>query len=372
VQISRTTNPLLPNERHFLVLDALRGVAAISVATYHACVIFGAKQLLPTAFLAVDFFFLLSGIVVSHAYEDRLKRGQIVGYLERRAIRLYPMIVLGACIGLSVLLTSPAVRQIPDKTLLFLGLSAALCIPIVSANVYPGSHSIAPINVPSWSLFYELFVNVVYGLVAKRLANWLLIAIVLGSLFVEGFGIIKFNGANVGAYTETFMWGFARVMFPFFLGVLINRTIVPRNRPPSHMIPALLATILVATLCLPSLGSWTGISELVAIAIIYPAIIMVATNIAVPSQQGGVATWIGAVSFPLYAIHEPLFLWLARLQRKTAYRFPISPYWWMAFALAVSVLAAWIVYRLYDVPIREGLTNMRRRSAHRTRSRSVA
>jgi peptidoglycan/LPS O-acetylase OafA/YrhL len=361
VTMSRTTNPQSPSQRHFLVLDALRGVAAISVAAYHACIIFGAKQLLPTAFLAVDFFFLLSGIVVAHAYEDRLKKGQIVGYLERRAIRLYPMIVLGACIGLSVLFTSPAVRQMPGITLIFLGLSAVLCIPVVSANVYPGSHSIAPINNPSWSLFYELFANVVYGLVAKRLTNRLLIAIVLASLFVEGFGIAKFNGANVGPYTETFNWGFARVLFPFFLGVLINRAIVPRDPSPSRVMAALLAMILVATLCLPSLGRWTGISELVAIAIIYPAIIITAIRITVPSHKGGLFTWIGAVSYPLYAIHSPLFLWLARLQRKTAFRFPVSPYGWTAIALTGSVFAAWVVYKVYDAPLREALTNMTRR-----------
>jgi len=360
-----TTNAQSPSQRHFLVLDGLRGVAAISVATFHACIVFGAKQLLPNAFLAVDFFFLLSGIVVAHAYEDRLKKGEMVAYLERRVIRLYPMIMLGASIGLSVLFTSVAARQMSSMTLIFLGMSAMLCIPVLRANVYPGSHSIAPINNPSWSLFFELFVNAVYGLIAKRLTNRLLIAIVLGSLFVEGLGVVKFNGANGGAYTETFKWGFARVLFPFFLGVLINRIIVPRGRSPSRITPALLTMIFVATLCLPSWGSRTGISELVAIAVIYPAIIIAAMNTTVASQRGGLLTWIGAVSYPLYAIHAPLFLWLARLQRLTAFQFPVSPYLWTASAVMLSVFAAWLVYKSYDVPLREALTNMRRR--HRAR-----
>jgi peptidoglycan/LPS O-acetylase OafA/YrhL len=370
--MSRTTNSPLPSQRHFLMLDALRGVAAISVAIYHACVIFGATQLLPKAFLAVDFFFLLSGIVVAHAYEERLKNGEIAGYLERRAIRLYPMILLGAFIGMSVLLTSPAVRQMSGMTVIVLGLSAVLCIPIVRANIYPGSHSIAPVNIPSWSLFFELFVNALYGLMAKRLTNRLLIAIVLGSLLVEGFGIVKFNGVDLGAYTETFKWGFARVLFPFFLGVLINRAVVPRDHSPSRMMPALLPVILVATLCVPSWGSGTGISELVAIAIIYPVIIIAAMNTTVASQQQGF-TWVGAISYPLYAIHSPLFLWLARLQRQTAFRFPVSPYWWIAAALTVSVLTAWAVYKVYDVPVRESLTSMRRRyRSRRTRESRTA
>lgn len=359
--MSRTTNSPLPVHRHFLVLDALRGVAAMSVTLYHACIIFGATQLLPKAFLAVDFFFLLSGVVVACAYESRLQQGEIVVYLERRAIRLYPMIMFGACIGMSVLLTSPAVRQMPSMTVIALGLSVVLCIPIIRGNIYPGSHSIAPVNTPSWSLFFELFVNVLYGFVAKYLTNSLLIVIVSGSLFVEGIGIAKFNGANVGAYAETFQWGFPRVLFPFFFGVLIKRAIVPRDSSPNRIKPTLLALVLVATLCLPSLGRWNGVSELVVIAVIYPSIVIAAMNTTVPSQQAALFTWIGAISYPLYAIHVPLFLWVARLQRQIAIRFPVTPYWWIAGALALSASAAWVAYRAYDAPFRAALMSMRRR-----------
>jgi peptidoglycan/LPS O-acetylase OafA/YrhL len=357
----RTTNPQLPSQHHFLVLDALRGLAAISVAVYHACIIFETKQLLPKAFLAVDFFFLLSGIVVAHAYEARLLRGEVGDYLERRVIRLYPMIFIGALLGMSILLTSPVVRQISSGTLVFLGLSAALCVPVIRANVYPGAHSIAPLNVPSWSLFFELFVNVLYGFVAKRLTNRPLIAVVVAAFIVEALSVAKFNGANVGIYVENFQGGFARVIFPFFLGVLINRLIAPLSRTSSLAKTALLGFILVATLFMPGWGEWTGFSELLVIAIVYPLIIIVAMKTTVAPRHGRLLALMGAVSYPVYAIHMPLFLWLARLQRRTAIRFPVSPYWWIAVAVLLSVLAAWLVHRIYDVPLREALTMMRRK-----------
>jgi len=74
---------------------------------------------------------------------------------------------------------------------------------------------------------------------------------------------------------------------PIFLGVLINRAIVLRDHSQSPIAPALLALILVATFCVPSWGTWTGLSELVAIAIIYPAIIIAAMSATVTSEQGG-------------------------------------------------------------------------------------
>jgi peptidoglycan/LPS O-acetylase OafA/YrhL len=349
-------------QQHFLVLDALRGVAAIAVAIYHACIIFGGTPLLPKAFLAVDFFFLLSGIVVAHAYERRLKQGQIREYFERRLIRLYPMILVGALLGMSVVITSPAARGLSTGTLAYLGLSAALCLPIIRANLYPGSHSISPVNVPSWSLFFEIFVNAVYGMVAKRLTTTRLVAVSLSAFIVEAIAILKFNGVNFGVYVEDFEWGFVRVIFPFFTGVLINRTFTPRTLPMSPMAPLLLAIALVATFYVPTSGVWNAVSELVAVAIIYPCVIVLAMRVVVSSGQGRVLAWLGAVSYPVYAIHTPLFLWLARLQRVIALRFQISPYLWIVLAVAFSIACAWIIYKIYDVPLREALTaTMKRR-----------
>jgi peptidoglycan/LPS O-acetylase OafA/YrhL len=353
--------------QHFLELDGLRGIAAIAVTIYHACIIFGGTQLLPKAFLAVDFFFLLSGIVVAHAYERRLKQGQIRDYFERRLIRLYPMILVGALFGMSVVITSPAVRGLSAGTLVYLGLSTALCLPIISANVYPGSHSIAPVNIPSWSLFYEIFVNAVYGMVAKRLTATRLVAISLIALVVETVGIFKHNGVNFGVYVEDFEWGFVRVIFPFCTGVLINRTFTPRMLPRSAMAPLLLAIALMATFCVPSLGVWNAVSELVAVAIIYPCVIVLAMRVVVSSRQGRVLAWLGAISYPVYAIHSPLCLWLARLQRVTASRFHVSLYWWIFLGVAFSIVCAWIIYKIYDLPLREALTTaMKRRFRSRT------
>ena len=347
-------------QQHFLMLDGLRGVAAISVAIYHACIIFHGTQLLPKAFLAVDFFFLLSGIVVAHAYERRLKQGRIREYFERRIVRLYPMILVGALLGMSVVSSSPGARGLSVGTLAYLGLSAVLCLPILKANVYPGSHSIAPVNGPSWSLFFEIFVNAVYGLVAKRLTNTILVTVLLAAFIAEAIGILRFNGLNFGDYVETFEWGLVRVIFPFFMGVLINRTFAARKFPMSATAPLILAIALVATF-LPTSRNWDAVGELVAVAVIYPGVIVLAMRVVVSSRQGRVLAWLGAVSYPVYAIHVPLFMWLSRLQRATASRVQVSPHWWIVLSVPIAIVCAWAILSIYDLPVREMLTSRMKR-----------
>src|SRR6202790_2270034 len=87
---------------HYPILDGLRGTAAIMVVIYH---LFEAyfpvvgHHPTPHGYLAVDFFFLLSGFVVGYAYDDRWGRMGLRGFLARRLIRLHPMVILGSVIG---------------------------------------------------------------------------------------------------------------------------------------------------------------------------------------------------------------------------------------------------------------------------------
>src|ERR1700722_3197255 len=85
----------LAKDHGFSALDGLRGVAAISIVVFHYSQNLG-WELLPNAYLAVDFFFMLSGFVIAHAYEARLRSGQTVAeFMQRRLIRLYPLYWLG-------------------------------------------------------------------------------------------------------------------------------------------------------------------------------------------------------------------------------------------------------------------------------------
>jgi peptidoglycan/LPS O-acetylase OafA/YrhL len=82
----------------------MRGVAAICVMIFH----YGqatSYTVFHCAGLAVDLFFMLSGLVIAHAYTKKLQQGMAVSdYLLRRIIRLYPMLIFAAVFGACVLL----------------------------------------------------------------------------------------------------------------------------------------------------------------------------------------------------------------------------------------------------------------------------
>lgn len=78
----------VPEARVFHTLDALRGIAAIGVVIFHMQLAFNPIRA-PGGYLAVDLFFIMSGVVLSHAYEGRFRAGMgTVEFMRVRLIRL--------------------------------------------------------------------------------------------------------------------------------------------------------------------------------------------------------------------------------------------------------------------------------------------
>src|ERR1700744_3037299 len=94
---------ILQTKQHFEILDGLRGVAALAVVTFHFMewVYFDySKNFIGHGFLAVDFFFCLSGFVIGYAYDDRIGKMGILEFFKSRLIRLHPLVIIGSVIGL--------------------------------------------------------------------------------------------------------------------------------------------------------------------------------------------------------------------------------------------------------------------------------
>src|SRR6202035_1884766 len=108
----------------------------------------------------------------------------------KRAIRLYPMIAIGAVLGASFYATDPHARGYVSLWVASgLYVLATLCLPVLKDNIFPPSHGITPLNVPSWSLFFELAVNAVYGVTARFLQTRWLAAVIVLSFLLESIGI---------------------------------------------------------------------------------------------------------------------------------------------------------------------------------------
>ena len=191
---------------HYDLLDGLRGVAALMVIFYHVFEAFATSpidQQFNHGYLAVDFFFILSGFVIGYAYDDRWKTMTTKDFIKRRLIRLHPMVVLGAVLGVIAFCIQGCEKW--DGTHVSISMvMLALLINLFLIPAVPGSGpeirgngEMFPLNGPSWSLFFEYIGNIMYALFIRRMSTKALMAlIVLAGIGLASFAIFNFSGAG--------------------------------------------------------------------------------------------------------------------------------------------------------------------------------
>ena len=157
-------------KERFVVLDGMRGVAALAVIIDHVASPL-MQTLIPGRYLAVDFFFVLSGFVLAHVYLTRLAEGRMSpgAFLRVRAIRFAPLYLAAFALGAALALLY-ALRGWHEHTLPHVATSALFGVFMLPTppplSIWPDAPF--PLNGPTWSLFFELAVNAVFALVALR------------------------------------------------------------------------------------------------------------------------------------------------------------------------------------------------------------
>jgi peptidoglycan/LPS O-acetylase OafA/YrhL len=311
--------------QRFATLDALRGVAAVMVMFYHAAP--AAPLAAPAGYLAVDMFFALSGLVIAHAYEGRLRAGLTPReFAWLRLARIYPMYLLGAVLGAVLVGFRPA---------------SLLMIPDFSG------HWLYPSNTPMWSLLFELIVNIGFGLVALK-TGWRGIAAILvlsgGWLVWSALGPC---GSLASCGMRDWIWlGLPRTVFSFTLGVamfrLMGRLAVPRRT--SWFGWLLLPALAGALMFKPEAAVWW---ELACVFAVFPALLWLGARWELPRPKAALA--LGNLSYPLYCIHAPL-LWAAGVAGLA-----IAP------VCAALIATAWALDRWVDRPARTALAGLVKR-----------
>ncbi len=348
-----------PSKPHFVFLDGLRGLAALWVAAYHLSQMFRTPLKPEHAYLAVDFFFCLSGFVVAAAYDARMAQGmRLRDFLKRRLIRLYPMIAFGVVLGAGVVAGEWLAYGMGSvKDWLILTGASLLLFPI--GFFYPGLVAY-PVNSPLWSLVFELFANLIYGLkvgwtVKSRVVIGAFMAILAALLLVpiHKAGSIQAVGFyNPSAFAE----GTIRVLYPFFAGVIFWRTgwFQRVTVVPDLILGAVLSVMLAMPVFVLSKPY-----EAVALLLVAPALVLLGARARVTAALDPLWRVLGRLSYPLYLVHLPVGIMCVHLYWATGSR--ISPYLAAGMTLAVGAAAAWMVMRLYDEPLRAWLSRPRER-----------
>lgn len=363
---------------HYELLDGLRGVAALLVVFYHIFegLSFAAGGTLITTinhgYLAVDFFFILSGFVIGYAYDDRWKRNMTLGnFFTRRLIRLHPMIIMGTIIGAITFCIQGSVQwdgsHVATSAVMLALLAAMFFIPAYPGASYDvrGNGEMFSLNGPSWSLFFEYIGNILYALFIHRLSNRGLAILValsgIGLAWFALFDIVGYGMLGVGWTLDgaNFWGGMLRMLFPFSLGMLLSRHFRPIKTRGAFWI---CSAVLLILFCVPYIEGKSpvclnGVYELICIALIFPALVWIAASGKTTDKQSTrICRFLGDISFPLYAIHYPLmYLFYAWLIKNKLYTF--TECWQMAALVYTgSILLAYLCLKCYDEPVRKWLS----------------
>lgn len=361
---------LLQEKPHYNILDGLRGVAALVVVWFHIFEAYATShvdQNINHGYLAVDFFFILSGFVVGFAYDDRWGVMTVKDFLKRRVIRLHPMVVMGAVIGAIMFYFQGCsvwdVSIVTVGALLVATFLNSLLIPAPPGIEVRGLGEMYPLNGPSWSLFFEYIGNILYALFIRRLSTKALAYLVAAAgCGLAAFAIFGPYGDICAGFSLTgreFTAGFLRVMFSFSAGLLMIRIFKPVNIKGAFWICGL---AVVAFLAVPRIGGeehfWmNGLYDTLCCAVVFPLIVFLgASGKTTNKHTRKVCDFLGQISYPLYIVHYPfIYLYYAWVKNKQ-----ITFYESLPGALAVvigSVALAYICLKWYDMPVRKYLTD---------------
>lgn len=356
---------------HYEILNGLRGVAAITVVCFHIFEAFATSHLdqrINHGYLAVDFFFILSGFVVGYAYDDRWGKMKTKDFIKRRIIRLHPMVVLGAVIGAVMFYFQGCsvwdVTQVTGWALIFATLLNALLIPAAPGVEVRGLGEMYPLNGPSWSLFFEYIGNILYALFIRKLPTKALAFLVIAAgAGLAAFAIFGPLGDICVGYSLTgteFTGGFLRLLFSFSAGLLLSRIFKPaKNIKGAFWICGL---IIVALLAVPRIGGadhlWmNGIYDTLCVLAFFPLLVYLgASGKSTDKFTTKLCKFLGDISYPLYMVHYPFiylyYAWVKNNNLTFQQSFPGA-----AAVVIGSMVLAYICLKLYDVPIRKYLTN---------------
>ena len=365
-------NSYLTSKPHYEILDGLRGVAAAMVVAFHLLEAHSGgnhlNQIINHGYLAVDFFFMLSGFVIGYAYDDRWNRMSTGTFFKRRLVRLQPMVVMGSIVGAALFWFQdapcyPAMEGVSVGAVLLVMLLGCTLLPLPLKWDIRGWMEMHPLNGPAWSLYYEYIGNILYALFIRKFSKTALTVLVaIAACFTVHRCLTAPAGDIVGGWAlnwEQQYVGLVRLMYPFFGGLLLSRLgWLIRTRKNAFWWCSLM---IVVVLSVPRIGGedgyWmNGLYEAFCIICIFPVIVSMGAGGRITGRRSAaVCKFLGDISYPVYITHYPLvYIYTAWAFNRQATLAEGLPYMLLTFVGAFVL--AYACLKLYDLPVRKWLT----------------
>ena len=375
-------NQYLESKSRYEILDGLRGVAALVVVFYHLVECYPPEftgKIFAHGYLAVDFFFALSGFVIGYAYDDRWGKMSLKAFFKRRIARLHPMVIFGVLVGVCFFYYTGGTElfnQVDGAAwwmVLVQALLLMLMIPLPASMDIRGWGELTSINGPIWTLMFEYVANIFYALVLRHLPKLGLGILVAFSalltadltLHLNLFGLLvsDWNSYSViGGFVfdaEHVYIGYVRLLYPFLMGLMLCRLGWKIRLQHGFLVTSLLVLCMLGV---PTLGGGVkvvdGVYQLACILFLFPLILAMGAGSSVCGKKSNrICKFLGDISYPLYITHYPLIY----MHTSWAQRYSDAPLGTHILTgigtLLVALFIAWSALKLYDEPVREWLKN---------------
>jgi peptidoglycan/LPS O-acetylase OafA/YrhL len=350
---------VLQSKQHFHILDGLRGVAALGVVIFHFMeMVFTdySKNFIGHGFLAVDFFFCLSGFVIAYAYDDRITKMGVKAFFISRLIRLQPLVIAGSILGLLAFLFDPfatyqSTYGVGRTSLIFLMSFLLIPFPVMAERYF----NLFGLNAPAWSLFWEYIANIFYGFVLYNIARrWLVLLTFFSGILLC---VVCYRSGNImgGWGKDTFWDGGARVCYSFLAGLLVYRS--------GWMIKSKLGFgVLSILLFLAFMMPWTNknwLIEALVVLFYFPFLIALGAGAKLSTAMKSICIFSGKISYPLYMTHYAA-IWIF----SNYYNSHPHTTTQLTLIVITGVIAligfAYLFMVAYDTPVRKYLTGKRK------------
>ncbi|MCF0167699.1 MAG: acyltransferase, partial [Bacteroidales bacterium] len=346
-------------------------------------------QIINHGYLAVDFFFVLSGFVIGYAYDDRWANNKLStwGFFKRRLVRLHPMLIAGTVMGCLLFYFGDCemfskVGETPWYLLLGMAALGIMMIPAKASMDIRGWTETYPVNGPQWSLMLEYIANIVYCFILRRLPKIAIVVLtavaaiftidlglgldLLGDLPTmttpEGEIVKMYQGNFIGGWgIEGWQWHVAlvRLSFPFLAGYLLSKFTKHIKVKGGFW---WCAFILMVLLAIPELGRggtaiYNGIYDTAVILFVFPLVVSMGAGSEIKGEKSeAFCKFLGELSYPLYITHYGL-LYMQMSWAEAHQDLPVGTHIFVSVSIFfLSIGAAYALMKLYDIPVRRWLT----------------